>query len=103
MNNIITMTLPAKPQPQKNIGLMFAPLLMEIVGNKILSQKMIKQDNRYLIDTQYLLFNDEITERLVNIIEDPKTNIASEINKIIHDPELLKAGVTKDWDYKELH
>ena len=71
--------------------------------NIILSQKMIKQDNGYLVDTQYMLFNDFITNKLVEIIENPDSNIAVEINKLIQDPDLQEQGIVKDWDYKELH
>lgn len=71
--------------------------------NIVLSQKMIKQDNGYLVDTQFLLFDDEVTKRLVEIIELPDANIAVEINKLIADERLQAKGVVKDWDYKELH
>lgn len=40
-NNMTVMSLPAKPQPKTNIGLMFAPLIMEIIGKKTKSNKMI--------------------------------------------------------------
>lgn len=40
-NNMTVMSLPAKPQAKTNIGLMFAPLLMEIIANKTKSNKMI--------------------------------------------------------------
>lgn len=41
MSNIVTMTLPSKPQKKKNIGLMIAPLIMEIIGKKTDSIKII--------------------------------------------------------------
>ena len=41
MNQIITMTLPAKPQEKEKIELMIAPLMMEIIGQKTKSLKMI--------------------------------------------------------------
>lgn len=71
--------------------------------NIILAQKMIKQDNGYLVDTQFLLFDDSITKMLVNIIGDPDANIAVEVNKLIENPEIQRLGFAKDWDYKHLH
>ena len=71
--------------------------------NIILSQKMIKQDSGYLVDTQYLLFDDYVTKKLVEIIENPDANIAVEINKLIAEERLQEQGISKDWDYKELH
>lgn len=76
-------------------------LLLQL--NIILSQKMLKQDNKYLVDTQFMLFDDYITDRLIEIVETPETNLSVEINKLITDPNLKQAGLVKDWDYKELH
>lgn len=82
----------------KNLSL---DLILQL--NIILSQKMLKSNGKYLVDTQFLLFEDEITSRLVDILEDPDANLAKEINKMIQDPELQARGLAKDWDYKELH
>lgn len=71
--------------------------------NIVLSQKMIKQDNKYLVDTQFLLFDNIVTKKLVEIIENPDANIAVEINKLIQNKELQEAGLAKDWDYANLH
>lgn len=71
--------------------------------NIILSQKMIKNDDGYLVDTQYLLFDDYVIEKLSNALDNPNANITAEIEQMIHDPDLQKQGISKDWDYKELH
>jgi len=39
--NLVTMSLPAKPQSKTNIGLLIAPIIMEIIGKKTNSKKMI--------------------------------------------------------------
>lgn len=76
-------------------------LLLQL--NVILSQKMIKQNDKYLVDTQFMIFNDYVTDKLIEITESPNTALIVEVNKLIHDPELLEQGLVKDWDYKELH
>ena len=80
----------------KNLSL---DLILQL--NIILSQKMIKQDDRYLVDTQYLLFNDEITDRLVKILDIKDANLSAEINSMIQDPRLQEEHVVKDWDFKQ--
>ena len=82
----------------KNLSL---DLILQL--NIILSQKMLKQDNKYLVDTQFMLFDDEITNRLVELLDDPDANLAKEITKMIQDPDLQERGLVKDWDYKHLH
>ena len=82
----------------KNLSL---DLILQL--NIILSQKMLKSNGKYLVDTQFLLFEDEITARLVELLDDPDANLSKEINKMIQDPELQAKGLVKDWDYKELH
>lgn len=69
--------------------------------NIIIAQRMLKRDDRYLVDTQYLLFNRSITEHLIKIIENPNLNVAIEINNLIKQPQLLQAGLAKDWDYPD--
>ena len=71
--------------------------------NIIMSQKMLKQDGQYLVDTQFMVFNDQITAILVDLLDHPDINLAKEINKIIMDPGFQAAGLVKDWDYKHLH
>ena len=67
--------------------------------NIIISQRMLKRNDKYLVDTQYLLFNSTITDYLIRIVENPNLNIAVEVNKLIKDPAMQKAGLAKDWDY----
>ena len=71
--------------------------------NIVMSQKMLKQNDKYLVDTQFMLFNDYITDRLIQLTENPNANLAVEINILIHDPSLQQQQLVKDWDYKELH
>lgn len=71
--------------------------------NLILSQKMIKQNDKYLVDTQFLLFTEDITNKLIEIIETPDASIAVEVDKLVHDSNLQAQQIVKDWDYKELH
>ena len=66
--------------------------------NIIMSQRMIKQDDRYLVDTQYLLFDEAIRDHLIKLIETP--NVAYEVEKLVKNPELIKAGMSKDWQYQ---
>ena len=82
----------------KNLSL---DLILQL--NIILSQKMLKSNGKYLVDTQFMLFEDEVTNRLVDLLDDPDANLSKEINEMIHDPDLQKRGLVKDWDYKELH
>ena len=82
----------------KNLSL---DLILQL--NIILSQKMLKQNGQYLVDTQYMLFDDQITRILVDLLDRPDANLASEINKIIADPYFQQAGLVKDWSYKHLH
>ena len=82
----------------KNLSL---DLILQL--NIILSQKMLKSNGKYLVDTQFMLFEDEVTKRLVDLLDDPDANLSKEINEMIHDPDLQKRGLVKDWDYKELH
>lgn len=71
--------------------------------NLVMSQKMIKQDDKYLVDTQFMLFNDYITDILIKVIETPDANVVVEVNKLINDPNLKTQQLVKDWDYKHLH
>ena len=67
--------------------------------NIIMSQKMLKRDDRYLVDTQYLLFNDAITKYLLSKVN--SSNMEVEVEKLIKDPKLQEAGLVKDWDYPD--
>lgn len=81
----------------KNLSL---DLLLQL--NIIVSQKMIKQEDKYLVDTQYLLFTDEITDQLVDVLISGG-DLAKCINELIHNYAYQERGWAKDWDYKELH
>lgn len=63
----------------------------------IMSQRMIKGVG---VDTQFVIFNDEITMRVLDIIQSGK-NITTEINSFFHDENLIKQGFVKDWSYKK--
>lgn len=76
-------------------------LIMQI--NIIISQRMMKRDDRYVVDTQYLLFTPEITKVLLDLIENPNLNIANEVNKLVKIPILQEKGLAKDWDYEDNH
>lgn len=70
--------------------------------NIILSQKMLKQDGQYLVDTQFLLFTPLIKEHLSNALK-ANDDIGEVIRHLILDPALQANGTVKDWDYKHLH
>ena len=74
-------------------------LIMQL--NLILSQRMLKRDDRYLVDTQYLLLNLEVTKHLIEIIENPNLNVANEVKNLVQNKELQEAGLAKDWDYPD--
>lgn len=63
----------------------------------ILCQKIVANGERFILNTQYVLFNDEITEYLIKTIESGK-NIQLEINKLFKNEEFVKKGLVKDWD-----
>ena len=67
--------------------------------NIIMSQKLLKRDDRYLVDTQYLLFTDEVREHLLDIVNNEK-NVQFEINKLIKDERLQQEKIVKDWSYE---
>ena len=65
----------------------------------IISQKLIPSDTGYIVDTQYMIFNNDITKRILEIIQSGN-NISIEIDRMFNEPELLDVGLVKDWDYK---
>ena len=81
----------------KNLSL---DLIMQL--NIILSQKMLKQEGKYLVDTQYLLFTPQVREMLSNTLK-AGGDLSEQINKMIADPQYQAVGWVKDWDYKHLH
>ena len=74
-------------------------LIMQL--NLILSQRMLKRDDKYLVDTQYLLLDNDITKHLIDIIENPNLNVAIEVKKLVQTKELQEKGLAKDWDYPD--
>lgn len=66
--------------------------------NIIMSQKLLKRDDKYEVDTQYLLFNNDIREYLLNTINEEK-NIQIEVNKLVKNEKLQSLGLVKNWDY----
>lgn len=81
----------------KNLSL---DLIMQL--NIILSQKMLKQEGKYLVDTQYLLFTPQVREMLATTLK-AGGDLSEQINKMIADPQYQAIGWVKDWDYKHLH
>ena len=67
--------------------------------NIIMSQKLIPRDDKYEVDTQYVLFEDLITERILEAFSNNK-NITVEVNKLFKDEYLVQNNLVKDWTYK---
>lgn len=65
----------------------------------IMSQKLVPSDSGYLVDTQYLIFNDDITKRILEIVQSGE-NISLEIEKIFSESDIIEQGLAKDWTYK---
>jgi Tfp pilus assembly pilus retraction ATPase PilT len=65
--------------------------------NIIMAQRLMPSDNGYVVNTQYILFNDEVTKRILDAI-DKGRNIQVEAHKLLEDPLLQQKGVVKDWD-----
>ena len=65
----------------------------------IAAQKLIPSDTGYVVDVQYLVFNDEITKRILEIVKSGD-NISLEIEKIFNEQEIIELGLAKDWSYK---
>ena len=97
-NGITTMTLPAKPQPQRNIGLMFAPLIMEIVGKKLSSKKMVTlntlhtySDSKKYVDTYISNLRDfgiDFDEYYEDTIH--KEELIDILEKLINNGKIIK-------------
>ena len=67
----------------------------------IMSQTLVPSDTGYLVDTQYMIFNDNITRRILEIVQ-KNENISLEIEKMFKEQNLIDQGLVKDWDYKHL-
>lgn len=64
--------------------------------NLIISQRLEPSNDRYVVKTQFMLFNDDITKQILAILDSGK-NISVEIEKMFHDPNLISQGLVKDW------
>ena len=64
--------------------------------NMILCQKLIPSDTGFKIKIQYLIFTNEIIDRVNKAIIN-KENIPMFISSLLKDEELLKEGIIKDW------
>jgi len=67
--------------------------------NIIVSQRLVQNDNAYIVDVQYLLFTNEITRYIIKLLNEDK-DISTEIDKLFTQEELLERGIAKDWSYK---
>lgn len=74
-------------------------LIMQI--NIIISQRMMKRDDKYVVDTQFLVFTPEVVKYLLDLLENPELNMANEVNKIVQMEILQEKGIAKDWDYED--
>ena len=70
--------------------------------NIIISQRLIPSDDKYIVDTQYLLFTDEIRKYLLKIV-DEEMSLQAAIMKLFDNEELKEKGILKDWSYKKSH
>lgn len=112
----LTMSLPAKPQPKTNIGMLIAPILMELIGNKINSKKLLtlntlhtyleENDNKdvYMKDIKNInidfdeFYNDsEKTEELLSVLKEMvNRNIIIEKKKPIYSCKCGMVDFIKD-------
>lgn len=69
--------------------------------NIIMAQTLIKQESSYLVDTQYLLFNDMIKKRVLAAFNNNE-NIQMIVDSLVKDKELQEKKLAKDWNYHDL-
>lgn len=66
----------------------------------VMAQRIIPSDNKYIVDTQYMIFNEEITKAIVDIIfSEKETNVALEVERLMQNKKYQELGYIKDWDY----
>lgn len=70
--------------------------------NMILSQRMLERNDKYIVDTQYLYLNDQITKHLLKILANPNANVVVEVEKLVKNQQLQEALIAKDWDYPDV-
>lgn len=66
----------------------------------IVSQRIIKSDSGYIVDTQHLMFNEEVTNALVEIIFNKEnSNISLEVEKLLKREDFIEKGYVKNWQF----
>lgn len=65
--------------------------------NIVICQRLIPNNDGFKLNTQYMIFTNDIIKYLNKMIELGK-NIPNEINKLFHNDQLLEYGIVKDWD-----
>ena len=73
---------------------MMFDLIMNL--NFIMSQKILADGEKFILETQYLLFTEEIIKHLLNMVEEKK-NISRTINALFKNEDLLNNKIIKDW------
>lgn len=69
--------------------------------NVILSQRLLKRDDKYEVDVSYLLFTDYVRKTILEAIQNGQ-NIQMAVNKLVEDKTLQENSIAKDWTYKEI-
>lgn len=64
--------------------------------NFIMSQKIVADGTKFNLETQYLLFTEEIIKYLLNMVEENK-NISKTINSLFNNKLLVESEIIKDW------
>ena len=65
--------------------------------NFIICQKLKPSDNGFILNTQWMMFTEDITKFLIKNIEQGK-NIPTVVNSLFKNQELLKYNIVKDWE-----
>lgn len=66
--------------------------------NLILCQRLVPNENGFQLDTQYLLFVDQVTQYLIDQLERGK-NIPKAIDSLMKREELIQYNIIKDWEH----
>lgn len=69
--------------------------------NGIFSQRLLKREDKYEVDVQYMLFNNKITKIILDAVDSGK-NMQIVVDGLFKDKELLDSGDVKDWTYDEV-
>ena len=74
-------------------------IMYDLISNMniIICQRLIPNNEGFKLNTQYMIFTDEIIKYLNKMIEKNR-NIPNEINKLFKNEDLLKYKIVKDWD-----